>query len=147
MSHRPAGWISPRRTKLASGLALAAVALLGSLVTTASAGATKGAATSSQLVVNMPVAPATLDPASACGVYDFTIMENTYARLTRYGSKPGPNGTTAVDPGKIVPYFATSWKVTNDGKRYTFKLRPEREVPERQADGREGGQVLLRALA
>ena len=129
MSHRPAGWISPRRRTLASGLALAvAAALFGSLATTATAGETKGAATS-QLVVNMPVAPATLDPASACGVYDFTIMENVYARLTRYGSKPGPNGTTAVEPGKMAPYFATSWKITNGGKRYTFKLRPNVKFP------------------
>lgn len=126
--------ISARRRKLVAGLVLViavTATLVGGLTMRANGGVrtAAGETATSRLVLNMSVAPATLDPASACGVYDFTIMMNTYARLTRYGSKPGPNGTTAVDPGHIVPYFAKSWKITNGGKRYTFKLRPGVKFP------------------
>ena len=134
MSPRPARLISFRRRKLFGGVVLASAViatLVGGLTMKANGGVgtEAGGAATSRFVLNMSVAPATLDPASACGVYDFTIMMNTYARLTRYGSKPAPNGTTAVDPGHIVPYFATSWKITNGGKRYTFKLRPGVKFP------------------
>jgi peptide/nickel transport system substrate-binding protein len=46
-----------------------------------------------------------------------------YTRLTQYGTKPGPNGTTQVDPGHIVPYLAKSWTITKGGLVYTFHLR------------------------
>lgn len=127
---------APRRRRPLAALALAlalgaAVTLIGGLTMKANGGVRSeaGASATAALVVNMAVAPATLDPASACGVSDFTVMENTYARLTRYGSKPGPQGTTQVDPGHIVPYFAKSWKITNGGKVYTFKLQPGVKFP------------------
>lgn len=106
-------------------LATAAAALVGG-ATPAFADATSAStrAAGSSLVVNLATAPATLDPAEACGLSDLTVIDNTYMRLTRYGSKPGPSGTTQVDPGHIVPYFAKSWKITNGGKKYTFTLRP-----------------------
>jgi peptide/nickel transport system substrate-binding protein len=121
MPRRHVPLLGSRRRTLAFGLVLATAAIGGS--------ATASAATSSPLVVNMAVAPATLDPASACGLSDLTVIENTYMRLTRYGSKPGPSGTTEVDPGHIVPYFAKSWKISNGGKRYTFTLRPGIKFP------------------
>src|SRR4051812_10222500 len=74
-----------------------------SAVTAASSAAATGG-----LVVNMPVGPATLDPAEACGLTDITVIENVYSRLMKYGSKRGPNGTTQVDPGHMVPYAAKS---------------------------------------
>jgi peptide/nickel transport system substrate-binding protein len=80
-------------------------------------------ASSSAFVINMPVGPATLDPAEECGFTDFTVTGAVYARLTQYGSRPGPNGTTQVDPGRIVPYLATSWDITKGGLVYTFHLR------------------------
>lgn len=125
---------SSRRRKVTAGLVLAiavAAMLVGGLTMKANGGVRTeaGGAATSRFVLNMSVAPATLDPASACGLSDLTIINNTYARLTRYGSKPGPSGTTTVDPGQIVPYFATSWKITNGGKRYTFKLRPGVKFP------------------
>ena len=144
--------ISSRRRKLVAGLVLViavTATLVGGLTLQAKGGVRAeagGAATSSRFVLNMSVAPATLDPAQACGFSDLTVIMNVYMRITRYGSKPGPNGTTQVDPGNIVPYFATSWKITNGGKKYTFKLRRRREVPEWRAGGREGRQVLLPAL-
>jgi peptide/nickel transport system substrate-binding protein len=105
-----------RATLVALALATSAGALLG-----VSANAL---AASKPLVVNLATAPATLDPAEACGLSDLTVIDNVYMRLTRYGAKPGPDGTTQVDPGHIVPYFAKSWKITNGGKKYTFTLRP-----------------------
>lgn len=126
--------IAPRRRRLLAALALAlggAVALVGGLTMNASGGVRTeaGGAATSRFVLNMTVAPATLDPASACGFSDITVMENVYMRLTRYGSKPGPKGTTQVDPGHMLPYFAKSWKITNGGKRYTFKLRSGVKFP------------------
>ena len=81
------------------------------------------------LKVNVAVAPGTLDPASGCGNNDLTLIGNLYSRLTQYGSKPGPDGTTEVDPGKIEPYAAESWTISKDGKTYTFKLRPGMKFP------------------
>jgi peptide/nickel transport system substrate-binding protein len=78
---------------------------------------------SSAFVIDMPVGPATLDPAEECGFTDFTITEAVYTRLTQYGSKPGPGGTTQVDPGHIVPYLAKSWDISRGGLVYTFHLR------------------------
>ena len=126
--------IALRRRRLLAALALAlgaAVALVGGLAMNASGGVRTeaGGAAGSTFVLNMTVAPATLDPASACGFSDITVMENVYMRLTRYGSKPGPKGTTQVNPGNMVPYFAKSWKITNGGKRYTFKLRSGVKFP------------------
>jgi peptide/nickel transport system substrate-binding protein len=102
------------------------------LAATLGAAAGKSAAASdasSAFVINMPVGPATLDPAEECGFTDLTITEATYARLTQYGSKPGPNGTTQVDPGHIVPYLATSWDITKGGLVYTFHLRSGVKFP------------------
>jgi peptide/nickel transport system substrate-binding protein len=84
---------------------------------------------SSAFVINMPVGPATLDPAEECGFTDLTITEAVYTRLTQYGSKPGPNGTTQVDVGHIAPYLAKSWDITKGGLVYTFHLRSGVKFP------------------
>ena len=114
---------------LAAGLAGAAVKSTGA----------SGA--SSAFVINMPVGPATLDPAEECGFTDITITEAVYTRLTQYGSKPGPNGTTQVDPGHMVPYLAKSWNITNGGKVYTFHLRSGVKFPSgKPVDARYGSR-------
>lgn len=74
------------------------------------------------LVVNIAQAPATLDPAWGCGLYDIGFVQNFYVRLTQYGSKAGPAGTRQFDPGNIRPYFAKSISISKDGRRYTFTL-------------------------
>ncbi len=107
---------------LGAGAAVAVLVLVLSGAV-ASAASTRASEPKGSLVVNMAVAPATLDPAEACGFTDLTIMENVYARLTQYGSKPGPNGTTQVDPAHIEPYLARSWTISKGGTVYTFKLR------------------------
>jgi peptide/nickel transport system substrate-binding protein len=108
------------RRLVPAGAALLLAAVFGGLAVRSN-GATD--ASSSAFVINMPVGPATLDPAEECGFTDLTITEAVYARLTQYGSKPGPRGTTQVDPGHIVPYLAKSWDITKGGLVYTFHLR------------------------
>jgi peptide/nickel transport system substrate-binding protein len=76
----------------------------------------------SALIVNVAQAPATLDPENAFGLFDLTILNQTYVRLTQYGTKPGPNGTTQIDASHIVPYFAKSWTISKNGLVYTFSL-------------------------
>ena len=74
------------------------------------------------LVVNIAQAPATLDPAWGCGLYDIGFLQNFYVRLTQYGSEPGPEGTTQFNPGDIQPYFAENIDISPDGLVYTFTL-------------------------
>jgi peptide/nickel transport system substrate-binding protein len=81
------------------------------------------------LVVNIAQAPATIDPAWGCGLYDIGFTQNFYVRLTQYGSKPGPDGTTQFDPEKIEPYFAESIDISDDGLVYTFKLPAGAKFP------------------
>jgi peptide/nickel transport system substrate-binding protein len=81
------------------------------------------------LVVNIAQAPATIDPAWGCGLYDIGFAQNFYVRLTQYGSKPGPEGTTQFDPSKIEPYFAESIDISDDGLVYTFKLPANVKFP------------------
>lgn len=74
------------------------------------------------LIVNIAEAPATLDLAGGCGLPDISFPQSFYVQLTQYGKKPGPDGTTEYDPANIVPYFAKSWTISDDGTVYTFKL-------------------------
>ena len=96
-------------------LTLAAALAFGSSVERASA------ADEGPLVVNFAEAPATLDPSWACTYPDLVLL-NLYSRLTEYGTRPGPNGTTQIDPNKIELSFAESIEVSDDGKVYTVKL-------------------------
>src|SRR3954453_23496910 len=88
-----------------------------------------GGGADAPLKVNMAVAPGTLDPASGCGANALAMIGSLYTRLTQYGSKSGPDGTTEVDPGKIEPYAASSWDLSKDGKTYTFTLRAGAKFP------------------
>jgi peptide/nickel transport system substrate-binding protein len=103
---------------------IAAVACLSLLAT--SGGIQQVVASSSQaaapLIVNVAQAPATLDPENAYGLFDLTVLDQTYVRLTQYGTKPGPNGTMQIDASHIVPYLAKSIAISKDGLTYTFTL-------------------------
>jgi peptide/nickel transport system substrate-binding protein len=99
-------------------------------VTSPAAGQKAEAAT---MVVNIAQAPSTLDPAQGCLAFEVGFIGNFYARLTQYGSKPGPNGTTQVDPAHMKPWLAQSWTITNGGRTYTFKLRPGLRFPSGRA--------------
>ncbi len=58
--------------------------------------------------------PTTMDPAIANESQANQIVLATYEPLVAY--KPGTTD--------IVPKLATEWKISDDGKTYTFKLRP-----------------------
>ena len=57
----------------------------------------------------------TLDPAESFEISAGEIMGNTYDRLVRFD---------VADPSKLYGDVAESWTVSEDGKTYTFKLKP-----------------------
>jgi peptide/nickel transport system substrate-binding protein len=86
--------------------------------------ATPSGSSSGPLVVDLAGGSGTIDPAQACGGFDVDFTSQFYARLTQYGSMPGPHGTTQFNPAKIEPWLATSYAVSPDGRTYTFHLHP-----------------------
>ncbi len=73
------------------------------------------------LIVNMSVAPGTLDPAWAVDGAEF--IQNFYVRLTQYPIVEKEDGTFKTDPTlPMEPYFAESWDISEDGTEYTFHL-------------------------
>ena len=56
-----------------------------------------------------------LDPAEAFEISAGELMGNGYDRLIRYDVN---------DPSKLVADLAKSWKVSDDGKTYSFELKP-----------------------
>ncbi len=80
------------------------------------------------LIVNMSVAPGTLDPAWAVDGAEF--IQNFYVRLTQYPIVEKEDGTFTTDPTlPMEPYFAKSWEISEDGKEYTFHLHEEAVFP------------------
>jgi len=76
------------------------------------------------LIINMNVAPGTLDPAWAVDGAEF--LQNFYVRLTQYAIVENEDGTERTEPGKpIQPYLAKSWEISEDGKAYTFHLQED----------------------
>ena len=57
----------------------------------------------------------TLDPAEAFEISAGEVMGNAYDRLIRYDVN---------DPSKLVADLAKSWKVSDDGKTFSFELKP-----------------------
>ncbi|MEO1105486.1 MAG: hypothetical protein AAFW98_17410, partial [Pseudomonadota bacterium] len=51
------------------------------------------------------------------------VVPNIYENLTRYGRTTDENGREVLDPSVIEGHLAESWTVSDDGKRYVFKLR------------------------
>jgi peptide/nickel transport system substrate-binding protein len=114
--------LMPNSKRLAAIVAGAAVTiLLMSSSLGSAAGTTTGA--SGSLVVNMAVAPGTLDPSTACNFTDFSVIDQVYAGLVQFGTQKGPAGTTKFKPTVVLPYVASSWKISNGGKTYTFAIR------------------------
>jgi len=56
-----------------------------------------------------------LDPAEAFEISAGELMGNAYDRLIRYDVN---------DPSKLLPDLAKGWKVSDDGKTYSFELKP-----------------------
>jgi len=116
-------------------VALGLAALLGSTyagaAVTSAAGATSTghAGPSGSVVVDTNRTPLTLDPAVSCGDESAQIIGGLYSQLTQYGTEPGPDGTKAIDPSKIVPYVASSWSVSASGLHWTFILKHGLKFP------------------
>ncbi len=66
--------------------------------------------------LRIPVAvnPSSLDPVKIVDVYESGVAERIFSTLVRHGPKL-----------EILPDLAASWQVSEDGKTYTFKLRPD----------------------
>ena len=58
-----------------------------------------------------------VDPALAYRVPSWKLLEATCAKLTNYPDKPAPDGLRAV------PEVARSYRVSKNGRVYTFSLR------------------------
>ncbi len=95
---------------IVGALALALVDLLGlySLRTPA-----KAAAGKQVIRINNGAEPKTLDPHGATGVYEDLLLRQIYEPLVARDAKD-------LHP---IPGVAESWKMSKDGKEYTFKLR------------------------
>jgi oligopeptide transport system substrate-binding protein len=61
---------------------------------------------------NLTTEPKALDPAQATGLPEFRVLYACFEGLTAFGPKDVP-----------VPAAAAKWKVSSDGKTYTFFLR------------------------
>ncbi|ADO57520.1 MULTISPECIES: peptide ABC transporter substrate-binding protein [Paenibacillus] len=64
------------------------------------------------LRINLASEPPTFDPAQAQDTQANTVLKTMYEGLVRMGPD-----------GKEIPGVAESWKISDDGKTYTFKLR------------------------
>lgn len=58
--------------------------------------------------------PPTLDPARSWGFLDGRLVGLIFSNLVRFGRH-----------GEILPDLAREWRISGDGLRYTFHLRPE----------------------
>ncbi|WP_328917469.1 MULTISPECIES: ABC transporter substrate-binding protein [unclassified Streptomyces] len=109
--------------------ALVAAGLAGAVAMTAACGGstgTNGSKTDSHrpFTVNWAASISSLDPAFVCPGDDNSFASNFYGRLVQLSATPDKDGFTTVDPdpAKVKPDLATSWKVSDDGKTYTFTL-------------------------
>lgn len=73
---------------------------------------TPAAADKQILRINLSSEPPTFDPAQAQDSQTNTVLKTLYEGLVRMGPD-----------GKEIPGVAESWKISDDGKTYTFKLR------------------------
>lgn len=65
------------------------------------------------LIIGQQAEPKSLDPHAATALNDFRIAANLYDGLVRFR-----DGTLEIEPA-----LAEEWKISGDGKTYTFRLR------------------------
>ncbi len=92
------------------GIALMAFFALGILLS----GPVMAKSPKDVLVYELYGEPEGLDPADAYDQRSSNVIANIYDQLVQFD---GP------DASKIVPMLAESWKITDGGKTYTFKIR------------------------
>ncbi|MFO1442346.1 ABC transporter substrate-binding protein [Bacillus sp. Bva_UNVM-123] len=80
------------------------------------------------LKVGLSANPKTLDPIQYTGVYESQVMRSVGDTLVVYSK----------DLSEVIPSLATEWKVSDDMKVYTFKLRNDVYFqPGKYQDGRQ----------
>jgi len=103
-----------RAAKAVLTLTLLALVVVGVAAAAALRGGAHGAASATDtFVLANAVKVDTLDPAQNSVNESIWLTQNIYSRLVQ------PNATGTA----LLPDLATSWKVSNGGKTYTFKLR------------------------
>src|SRR6478672_11951692 len=103
-----------RAVKAMLVLSLAALVVVGVAAAAALRGDAQGKASATDtFVLANAVKVDTLDPAQNSVNESIWLTQNIYSRLLQ------PNATGTA----LLPDLATSWKVSNGGKTYTFKLR------------------------
>ncbi|MBI3455969.1 MAG: hypothetical protein HY002_09315 [Candidatus Rokubacteria bacterium] len=106
-----------RRRLLAGGLALggglAGLDLLGAFPRPAQAQTAGTPRHGGTLVAAAEIDPISLDPHTNSNFSAMQAFDHLYESLTMYDEKTN-----------VVPALAQSWEITNNGKTYTFKLRP-----------------------
>ncbi|MGA7173127.1 MAG: ABC transporter substrate-binding protein [Candidatus Dormiibacterota bacterium] len=110
------------RPRLILSVVTAATLILITGSTAVASTRAKTVSSSGPLIVNMSYPPSTIDPSEGLNEGDFIIPLATYTTLIRYGTKPGPDGTSQVDYGKFEPYLAKSWTISSNSEVYTFNL-------------------------
>ena len=78
------------------------------------AGTVHATAPTDTLVLQQSSDISTLDPAQAYDIPTFSVIENIYEPLVTYQGS---------DLTRLRPLLATAWKISPDGKTYTFDLR------------------------
>jgi peptide/nickel transport system substrate-binding protein len=101
-----------RRTFLAGGLALGG-GLAGLDLSRARLVSAQVPKRGGTLVAAAEIDPISLDPHTNSNFSSCQAFDHLYESLTMYDEKTN-----------IVPALAQSWEITNNGKTYTFKLRP-----------------------
>ena len=70
------------------------------------------------LVIGVASDPAVLDPAVSSDNFDWRVSYPAYDRLVKFKVVNGEGST------EVEPMAAESWTVSEDGKTWTFKIRP-----------------------
>jgi peptide/nickel transport system substrate-binding protein len=134
--HGRVGGRSRRAVRLAWGLGV--VALVGAGAAAASSlGGSSQRASSDTLVIANAVKVDTLDPSQNSVNESIWLTQNMYSRLVQ----PNATGT------KILPDLATSWDVTDGGKKYTFHLRSAKFADGSPLTAEDARFSILRAKA
>lgn len=118
-------WTSRASRRLAAlGLGVLVIATAGCSAAT-SGSQTGGPDSSKPFTVNWLATITSLDPAFSCPGTDNSLASNMYGRLVKLSTTKTKDGFLIdnPDPSKVQPDFAESWKISDDGKTYTFKLR------------------------
>ncbi|MDQ4213586.1 ABC transporter substrate-binding protein [Microbacterium capsulatum] len=119
-------WTSRTSRRLAAlGLGVLMVVTAGCSSGTPSGGQTTGASSGRQFTVNWLATITSLDPAFICPGNDNSLASNFYGRLVKLSETKTKEGFLIdnPDPTKVQPDLAESWKISDDGLTYTFKIR------------------------